>query len=546
MWPILILSLLTLPGQSAAAPQQPNWISAEPIITRQMVFTIPYQIDRPQQISQEPTEVQLFVSTDRGANWRLYGKVEPAQGSFLFRTTTDGEYWFTVRTLDRSGQIRPQWAQAPILRVRIDTNPPALQLKAQRGQAGQITAQWEVRDETFKLDSLRLQYRAQGDQAWQSVAVGPQNFKPNGSGYTGEVTWWPNMTKGTLQIRAECADAASNPAVSHAQVSLDGAADRGSVAQTPATTAKPEPAKPAVAAAKPAAVAAQPNPPIANQAAPPAIASKTPAAPAAATTPAAPPAAAPVAPTAPAATTTTPPVAAAAPAAPAQPAPNAVASSQPAPRPRMINARMFELEYDVSAAGPSGISRVELWATRDGGRTWANVAVDDDNRSPLIVRTDGEGLYGFRVVVRNSNGQGDEPPKSGDVPQVWIGVDLTPPMVRILRVQPVVGQPGQMHIAWEASDALLAERPITLSYSANPNGPWAPIAGGLENTGQYTWTTGPTVPDQILIRVDARDEAGNMAAVQLPGPLQLRRSLPTAQIRDVRPMAPGVGGRATR
>jgi hypothetical protein len=296
-------------------------------------------------------------------------------------------------------------------------------------------------------------------------------------------------------------------------------ADANATAQAPAAPAKTEAAKSAVATAKPAAVTAVPNPPIANQAtaptaAKPAVAGQSPTA---AATPAA-----------------------AKPASPATPASAAggLRASLPAQPPRMVNARTFELEYNVSASGATTGSRVELWATRDGGRNWSLATVDDDNRSPLIVRTDAEGLYGFRLTVRTANGQGGETPKSGDPPQVWIGVDLTPPAVRILRIQPVAGQPGQLQIAWEASDAQLGERPIGLSCATTPNGPWLPIAGGLENSGYYTWLAGPTVPDPVFIRVEARDAAGNTARNQTPMPILLQRQLPTAQNRDMRPGSP--------
>jgi hypothetical protein len=521
MWPTSILPFLLALAQPASGTASDGGF--QPITTRQMVFSIPYQIDRPQQISQEPVEVQLFVSADRGANWRLYSKVEPTQGSFLFRASVDGEYWFTVRTLDRSGQIRPQ-GPPPILRVRIDTSPPTLQLTAQRGEAGQVTAQWEVRDETLKRDSFRIFYRFEGDSTWQAVAVSPQNFKRNGPAEVGEVTWWPKKSQGTLQVRAECSDAAGNPAVSHAQVILASTAESQATAQAPAGPPQTTPTNAVAETAKPAAVTAQPNPPIAKQAPAPAPAKEQ-------SVPA-------KQPNDPSTTAVSSPPPPANPTAAPTPAPvsNGTTATLPAPHPRMINARTFELEYNVSAA--TADSRVELWSTRDGGRTWSSAAVDDDSRSPIVVRADAEGLYGYRLAVRPSSRQTSEMPKSGEQPQIWIGVDLTPPAVRILRIQPVAGLPGQLQIAWEASDALLGERPITLSCATTPNGPWLPIAGGLENSGQYTWVAGPTVPDPVFIRVEARDAAGNMAANQTPMPILLQRQLPTAQIQDVRPANP--------
>ena len=85
-----------------AAPARPI-----PTFTNRTVFTIPFHIDRPARIAQEPVEVQLYVSSNRGVAWQLYSKTEPAKGLFLVRAAMDGEYWFLVRTLDRSGQTYP-------------------------------------------------------------------------------------------------------------------------------------------------------------------------------------------------------------------------------------------------------------------------------------------------------------------------------------------------------------------------------------------------------------------------------------------------------
>ena len=73
-------------------------------------------------------------------------------------------------------------------------------------------------------------------------------------------------------------------------------------------------------------------------------------------------------------------------------------------RPRMINERTFELDYEVEAVGSSGVAKVELWGTRDGGRHWSSFGVDTDNRSPAVVTVEGEGVYGFRVVIHSGNG----------------------------------------------------------------------------------------------------------------------------------------------
>ena len=93
----------------------------------------------------------------------------------------------------------------------------------------------------------------------------------------------------------------------------------------------------------------------------------------------------------------------------------------------MVTSSEFELEYEIESVGPSGIGKVELWGTRDGGRTWSDYAVDTDKQSPMPVAVDSEGIYGFRILVQSGTGFGGRPPVEGDLPDVWIGVDLTKP-----------------------------------------------------------------------------------------------------------------------
>ena len=107
----------------------------------------------------------------------------------------------------------------------------------------------------------------------------------------------------------------------------------------------------------------------------------------------------------------------------------------PGERLRMVNSTTFELDYDVELVGRSGIAKVELWMTRDGGRTWQSIGLDNDNRSPFRTTVDGEGVYGYRMTVQSGNGLGGRPPQSGDLPEVWIGVDLTRPSARLISAE---------------------------------------------------------------------------------------------------------------
>ncbi len=389
-WGIGVLAMLCQTG--AAAPAAP----AAPIVTHQALFAIPFRVEPTADAARRPVEVHLYVSTDRGAHWQLYFKTPPTKQQFQFRATKDGEYWFAIRTVDRSGQIRPPTITEPGLRVIVDT----------KSSGGPVLAQPPTK--TQKAGSLSA------DDKTASMSE----------------------SKGAVAIAI--------------------------------------------------------NPPIGKKYAPKEKESS---------------------------------------------------SSENVPglpsgeRPRMVNSRSFELEYEVDSVGPSGIGRVELWGTRDNGQTWHSFAVDNDTRSPMLVQVPEEGMYGFRVVVSNGVGFGGKPPKAGDQPDLWICIDLTKPTANIVSAQQGVDdETGRLIITWQADDNMLAARPVSLSFSQSRTGPWLPIASGLENTGRYAWTIDNRTPSQFYLRLEVRDEAGNVGICDATEEVSIDQSQPTVRVRDVHPV----------
>ena len=83
--------------------------------------------------------------------------------------SADGEYWFDVRTVDRSGQVRPQGPHTPKLVVVVDTVPPKVQLAARLREDGRITASFHMDELYLRADSVTLDYRV-GQGVWQGGA----------------------------------------------------------------------------------------------------------------------------------------------------------------------------------------------------------------------------------------------------------------------------------------------------------------------------------------------------------------------------------------
>jgi hypothetical protein len=205
-------------------------------------------------------------------------------------------------------------------------------------------------------------------------------------------------------------------------------------------------------------------------------------------------------------------------------------------RPRLTNSRRFSLDYDVETVGPDGVSAVELWGTSDGGRTWAKWGDDPDRNSPFDVEVNNESTYGFRIVIVGKSGLATSAPQSGDAADIWVGIDATRPTAHLTGAAYGQGEAaGKLDIRWEASDGNLGPRPITLAISDRPDGQFTPIAAGLPNVGQYSWEFDPRSPRQIYLRLEVRDEAGNIAIDQLTEPIKVEGLEPKGRIRGFNP-----------
>jgi hypothetical protein len=207
----------------------------------------------------------------------------------------------------------------------------------------------------------------------------------------------------------------------------------------------------------------------------------------------------------------------------------------PGPVVRLVNQKRITLNYQVREVGPSGVSGVELWYTRDG-KTWRRDETGTETKPPYIIEVSEEGLYGFTLLAKNGIGLSNDPPKSGDAPQVWVEVDLTKPAVSMTEVRATVdGKGPALKIGWKASDKNMINQPITISYSEKENGPWQPIVSHLDNTGKFVWPLRSDLPGKIFVQVEARDLAGNLGSAKTTTAVQIDLTRPVVQITDVEP-----------
>lgn len=520
-------------------------------------FQIPIHIAEGQR--SKIKELILFASSDQGVTWNETQVAPPDKDAFVFYAPADGVYWFNICVVDAQGRREPPdiYKSPPRQKVLIDTLQPNVRIVSAERQGDEIAVAWEIQEEHPDLATLKLEHRASdaASSLWTPVSISPA--------MSGQ-TRFRVTTLGSVLIRVQLADEAGN--IGDAQTEV---------------RAKAEAARPFASPVVPAALPSSATVPL-----PPANGNSravTSGAPWTPPSPPATPASAPLnqpsvppsqgspwessAPVQPVALRRNDP-----PSPPERPWSSAPASTYPqtnasasdpgyrygqsmanasyshsptaavsslrglgetnAPV-EITNSTQVTLDYEVTRQGPSGIAKVELYLTGDDGRSWQHYYEDLSRKPPMVVNLPGEGVFGLRLVVTSGAGLARRPPQSGDLPQMRVEVDLTPPAVRLFPAQPDPTRRDALLLTWNASDRNLAANPITLEYAERPDGPWQTIAKELTNTGRYQWLLPPNPPVRVYLRARAIDAAGNEGRDQTPEPILIDPNEPEGQIKGI-------------
>jgi hypothetical protein len=486
------------------------------VYLNQQAFKVPLDI-KPSERSQI-RELVLFVSTDQGQTWRQEAVSSPDQDGLKYYAPKDGSYWLTVDVVDQKGNHNPRdIAKAPpSQKVVIDTLRPLLRIASAERKGDEVEVAWEIQEENPDMASLRVEYRPADAPAgiWYNAPLQPA--------LTGRTKFAVHSSE-KVAVRIQMQDLASNPGLAETEVpaalgvsttslKTGGPAGDPIVGVGDAKTTDPLPMMPAPASVKETTQA---------------VFTSTSSAARPVTEPLVPP----VAPAKELSfgkveSATGPAVSNEARGAPAPSLGNVEPKSAPPTLPtlQVVKSKLVTLEYAVPRVGPSGIGKVELWLTEDDGRTWRRYAEDPDEKIPVTenkyqrtLELPGEGVFGLRMVVRSRAGLAKAPPRSGDLPQMRIEVDLTPPAVKLDPPAPHPTRRDALVLTWTASDPNLAPNPITLQWAERP-GSWQTIATHLPNTGRHTWQLPPNVPDRVYLRLIARDTAGNEGVAEFTKP----------------------------
>ena len=549
-----VFALVMLCAQSHAIAQP------DAVYSKSSKFRIPFQFDAEELTRIGAVQVELHVSTDRGQTWQVSDRVAPSAQKFPFQANGNGEYWFSVRTIDLNQRPHPDGPLQPGLVVVVDDIPPTLSLDAVADPQGGARLIWTASDPNLSAGSLRIEYLDDAIAAWQPVSVTPAA--------SGSMRWSPPGGATSVMLRASISDQAGNQVSVNAELrgSTSPASRRDSF--SPNHESHPSPSNDVPDFREPVAnrtypelhdsgkgfgspnmpqmrsdqwsngVAITPNSPrhplpvhsvssgeaTANSAmgTPPIRVAQRPGDPLTLPVPA--------------------PVGSSDNYSPTiiEGPQNIYGYNNTAPvypDARRVNARSFRIAYALEDVGPSGVASVDLYITENDGQKWFHYGSDPDRSSPFEVTVRQDGAYGFSVRVRSGVGLVTPPPQPGEAPEIRIVVDQTRPR---LTMQPpkqtVTSGVHQVLIEWTLQDEALAERPVSLYSGPSPNGPWEPITEQIENTGQYAWSMHTGLRGQLYVKLIGKDSAGNSSEAISQRPITIDMSRPSVKILNVEPL----------
>ena len=538
---LALLGLVTTLGQPALPDAQDIQVTK----VRTHKLGVNYKPERKKDIQ----EARLFISRDQGQTWELAQAIPPTQDEFTFTAKSDGLYLISMQLVFLKGLAEPPDVSKvpPAQKLIIDSTPPVVRVTTATRTGDEISAEWTVDDKYPNDASTKLFYRALAgtDADWQPA--------PEGS-VTKRSAKFKSLVAGAVVLQIVTQDLAGNVGRANKEVGEIG--NLLGTMTTPPVLPNPI-VKVSESLPPPILTGLESGPTIPPMLAPVAVEptfTPAPMQPVIQPLPATQPEA--IKPIAQGSGMTPMPIPA------VSSTPSAVLATPEATTATLTKSPKFDLNYQLEG-GPSGISKVDLYVTRDEGRTWIRWSTHAGTENPLRVVLDTrfnqeiEGEYGLKLVPVSGAGLSDAAPASGSAPELRVQVDTTAPMIKVFQPTADPANRNALVLHWEATDKNFGKDPLGIEYSENPNGPWksvaagndavVPVAGGgvnpiirLANTGGYSWIPPTTLSQpKVYLRFTAWDLAGNKSEVTTPNPILVDLTKPRAKIQGISPTSVG-------
>lgn len=185
--------------------------------------------------------------------------------------------------------------------------------------------------------------------------------------------------------------------------------------------------------------------------------------------------------------------------------------------PDITRGQSVDIEYEaIDAFGGSGLDRVELWYTADGGKNWERYATDEDMQSPVsFVNDKNLAEVGFKVKAFDKVGNYSGVIEPGAKPDISLIFDVEGPKINIVDIadgRRFIKGGSTIAIEWEAIDPNISENAVEIAWSADGGQSWEYIQRGLPAKSAIEWKV-PSYTDKnmnnCLIKISASDTVGN-------------------------------------
>ena len=206
-----------------------------------------------------------------------------------------------------------------------------------------------------------------------------------------------------------------------------------------------------------------------------------------------------------------------------------------------VRDKTVAIDFTVDRVGPSGVKKIDVYVTQDDGQSWFKYSDTIATNPPLNLDLPAkDGLYGFCMVLYSGVGQTEGPPRPGDLPHFRLLVDRTAPQVAMYPPVLDPSQPNALLLRYKAADANLVPDSVTLYWRSRMDQPWQPIPSSArhpmpqaDGVVECSWTITPEIPNNVYLRVTARDQAGNIGEFVTRDPVMVDLNKPVARVKGV-------------
>lgn len=121
LFSVLVLGMLATfvlgsDPENARTPYRNEDRQTQPIRVSKRHFDIPFQLQSVENVA----AVELLVSRDFGTTWTAQAKTAPREGKFSFQAPGNGEYWFSFRTIATDEPSGGRQKPTPHLRILVE------------------------------------------------------------------------------------------------------------------------------------------------------------------------------------------------------------------------------------------------------------------------------------------------------------------------------------------------------------------------------------------------------------------------------------------